>query len=154
VSKETSPEKYWESIAEEMGEPIQAYVLARFPRGEKSSGLPIAAGPEWGLAFLTESTLYIDRSSTPNWFMRIVSRNQEDGQREREVIPLRAVTNVKLPEERRGLSRLLAGPEIELEIEFQGAVAPLRMMLDRRGPTDATFVSTLTELISGLQSNG
>lgn len=153
VKKETSPEEYWASIEREIGEPIRAYVLARLPLVSESgrSGL-MGSAPDWGLAFITDTTLYIDRSSTPNWFQRLVQRNQGPGDQEREVIAISAMSRVVVPRQKQGIARFLAGPEIQVDIHYRGGSTPLRILLDRRGPTDAGFIAKLEEIAARLDA--
>ena len=155
MKKERSPEEYWASVEKELGETIRGYVLARLPDPSESGRLGMAgAGPQWGLVFLTDEALYVDRSSTPNWFQRLVQRDRGGEEEERTVIPIRAISRIDLPEQKRGLARVLAGPEIQIDIYFYPQSKPIRLMLDKRGPTDPAFIALLEELARTLDGQG
>jgi hypothetical protein len=155
VNQRQTPEEYWASVEEEIGETVKGFVLARLPEAGGSARLGLMApSPKWGLAFLTETMLYIDRSSTPNWFQRLVQRDRAADDQERTAIPVRAITHIDIPKPKRGLSRILGSPEVEIEIHFQAGAPPLCLMLDRRGPTDAAFISLLAQIAERLDSRG
>lgn len=142
-------------MEQEIGETVKGYVLARLPEAGGSARLGLLSpSPQWGLVFLTETMLYVDRSSTPNWFQRLVQRDRGGGEQERTALPVGAITRIDIPEQKHGLSRLLGSPEVQIDIHFQSGAPPLRMMLDRRGPTDAAFISLLRQIAEHLDSRG
>ncbi len=155
MRQQQTPEQYWASVEQEIGEAVKGYVLARLPAVTDPERLGLLTpGPKWGLAFLTESTLYIDRSSTPNWFQRMIQRDRSSDEQERTQIPVRAMTQIDIPESKRGFARILKSPEIQIDIHYIGSDTPLRMMLDWRGPTDKAFISLLSEIADCLNRRG
>ena len=150
VKKETSPEEYWADVAEEVGEPVRAYALARIAdiAGPEQTGM-FAPKPEWGLVFITDSALYVERGSTPNWFQRLVMNRQGHEAPTRDAIRIDSMTKVIIPPPRTGLRRILAVPEIVVEIHHDGTPGVLRLVLDRRGPNDKLLIDILSGLMPG-----
>ena len=161
VKKETSPEEYWADVAEEIGEPVRAYALARIAdvAGPEQTGM-LAPRPEWGLVFITDSALYVERGSPPNWFQRLVMNRQGHEAPTRDAIRIDSMTKVIIPPPRTGLRRILAVPEIVVEIHHDGTpgvlqprdhldVVQLRLVLDQRGPNDKLLIDILSGLMPG-----
>ena len=150
VKKETSPEEYWAAVAEEVGEPVRAYALARMMdvAGSEQTGM-FTPKPEWGLVFMTDSALYVERGSSPNWFQRLVMNRQSNEAPTRSTIPIDSMTKVIIPPPRTGWRRILAAPEIVVEIHHDGTPGVLRLVLDRRGPNDKLLIDILSGLIPG-----
>ncbi|MEE8441127.1 MAG: hypothetical protein V3S41_05345 [Spirochaetia bacterium] len=151
VKKETSPEEYWAAIAEEVGEPVRAFALARLVAIAESerTGM-IAPKPEWGLVYITNSALYIERGSTSSRLQQLFMTRHLHQAPERISIPVDSMTKVVIPPPKTGLRRILATPEIVVEIHHEGTPGVLRLQLDRRGTNDKLLI----EILSGLMSGG
>lgn len=149
MKKETSPEEYWAAIAEEVGEPVRAYALARLidVDGPEQTGM-FAPRPEWGLVFITDSALYVERGSSQGWLQRLVTNRPAQQAPERSTIPIDSMTEVIIPPPKTGLRRLLAAPETVVEIHHEGTPRALRLVLDQRGANDKLLI----EILSGLKS--
>lgn len=148
MNKETSPAEYWAGIAEEVGESIRGYALAQLigAEGTQRGGI-FSHRPEWGLVFLTESSLYIERGSTANWFQSILTARKPTPAPERERILLRDITSVVVPPRATGLRRVFSGPEVVVTIELTSAASSFALVLDRRGANDTRLVALLTESV-------
>ena len=151
VKKETSPEEYWAAIAEELGEPVRAYALARLidVDGPEQTGM-FAPRPEWGLVFITDSALYVERGSSQGWLQRLVTSRPAQQAPERSTIPIDSMTKVIIPPPKTGLRRILAAPETVVEIHHGGGRKALRLVLDQRGANDKLLI----EILSGLKPGG
>lgn len=147
MKKETSPEEYWAGVAAELGESIRGYALAQLvgAEGNQRGGM-FARRPEWGLVFITESSLYIERGSTTNWFQSIVTARQPAPAPERERILLGDITGVVVPPRKTGLRRVLSGSEVVVTIERTNAALSFALVLDRRGANENRLIALLSEL--------
>ena len=144
VNKETTPEEYWAGLSEEIGEPVRVYALARLLNVEEAERGFFAPRPDWALVFMSDSTLYIERGSSQNWLARLITTRQRDEKQERESIPVSSITGVTVPPAPTGLRRLVAGPEVVVQIRLAGAPGLLRMVLDRRGTNDRKLIDLLS----------
>jgi len=116
--------------------------------GPEQTGM-FAPRPVWGLVFITDSALYVERGSTPSWFQRLVMNRQDNQGSERSTIPIDSMTKVIVPPPRTGWRRILAVPETVVEIHHAGTPGVLRLVLDRRGPNDKLLIDILSGLMPG-----
>lgn len=72
-NQEEDVKKFWESVEREVGMPVLEYAL-----GQYMSGYDDREGPEWGLLYLTEKTLYFRHFPSANWFSAIMSAGRGD----------------------------------------------------------------------------
>lgn len=72
-NQEEDAKKFWESVEREVGLPVLEYAL-----GQYMSGYDDKEGPEWGLLYLTEKTLYFRHFPSANWFSAIMSAGRSD----------------------------------------------------------------------------
>ena len=147
VKNETSPEEYWAAVAEEIGEPVRAFALARLidVSGSEQSGM-FAPRQEWGLVFMTDSALYTERGGSQSWIQRLMTTRQRTDAPERRTIPIDSMTQVTIPPPKSGLRGLLAAPEVTVEIRYDGTPGLLRLVLDRRGQNDKNLVDLLSRV--------
>lgn len=132
-NQEEETRKFWESVERETGLPVLEYAL-----GQYMSGYDDREGPEWGLLYLTEETLYFRHFSSGNWFTAIMSagRGERSGDSAFTIqVPVSAITDVEHEEQTSFWERLfrprpsvtviqyLAGPvrrELRLTVEHRG----------------------------------
>jgi hypothetical protein len=145
VNNETSPEEYWASVSEEVGEPVRAYALARL-MNVAGPETPSMFGPkqEWGLVFMTDSTLYVERSSSQSWIQRLITTRQKEETSERKAIPIDSMTKVIVPPPKSGLGKFFGSPEVVVEIQYDQTPGLIRLVLDRRGKHDKTLIDLLS----------
>ncbi|MEX2443412.1 MAG: hypothetical protein WD492_07395 [Alkalispirochaeta sp.] len=100
-----SREEFWKQLEAELGQPIVASTLGRYIEGRQ------AAGPLWGLVYITTDTLYFRHFAQSNWFSSMMSADGDGGPvGNRNVtleVPFRDVETVTLPMPRTGIMRLL-----------------------------------------------
>ena len=72
-NQEEETRKFWESVEREVGLPVLEYAL-----GQYMSGYDDRQGPEWGLLYVTEETLYFRHFPSSNWFSAIMSAGRGD----------------------------------------------------------------------------
>jgi hypothetical protein len=147
VRNESTPEEYWAGVEEDIGEPIHAYALARIVSRADISGRGwLAPKPQWGLVFVTGSSVYVDSSSEPNWYERLVVSRRKKTETERLVIPIDSIREIIIPPPKTGLSGFLAGPETGVDIVYAADRKGIRLVLDRRARQDKKLLEVLATL--------
>lgn len=143
-----SPKEYWAQIEQELGETVRAYALGRVISHDriKERGM-FSPSPEWGLVFLTETALHIDRGSSPNWFQRILSVGKAAQEKERSTIHLSTIREIVIPPAKKGLRRIISAPEVAVDVFLHNGPG-LRILLDWRGEKDAQLMDMLRDLQS------
>ncbi|MFW5694491.1 MAG: hypothetical protein ACOCYB_04940 [Alkalispirochaeta sp.] len=100
-----SREEFWVQLEQELGQPILASTLGRYIEGRR------AAGPLWGLVYITADTLYFRHFAQSNWFSSMMTADGGEGpvqaQNVTMEVPLREVESVVPPTPRRGILRIL-----------------------------------------------
>lgn len=149
VKPSTSPEEYWAAIEEELGETVRAYALGRVVPHERIAGKGILAGQnDWGLVFITDSSVYIDHGRQANWFERLITPGRASEETQRMALPFDSIEDVVIPDAPTGLRRFLTGSEAGVDI-FLKEGPGVRVVLDRRGTGDQALLERLANLKSG-----
>jgi len=107
-----------------------------------------SARPEWGLVFITDSTLYIERGSSQGWLQRLVTNSPVKQAQERNTIRIESMTEIVISPPKTGLRRILAAPETVVDIHHTGTPGGVRLVLDRRGDNDKRLI----DILSGLKT--
>ena len=149
VRSETTPEEYWASIGEQLGEPVRAYALGRLVSGDdiRTKGI-LAPSPRWGLIFITDSAVYIESGKSQNWFQKLITTRQDNDPPERQRIPVESITRVTIPRPKTGLYRLLSSPEVLVQLVHTGTPGTTLIYMDQRGSNDRKVMDLLARLNS------
>lgn len=141
--QEEATKKFWASVEAETGLPVIEYAL-----GQYITGYEEYTGPDWGLIYLNERSLYFRHFPTSNWLSAIVSSSTGGGGDQGYTIelPIAAVTGVDKELPPSFWKRILRpfAPAVTISYEDRGETRELKVTLEHRGEE---LYSALKQLI-------
>ena len=144
ASQEEATKKFWEAVEAETGLPVIEYAL-----GQYISGYQDQTGPDWGLLYLNEQTLYFRHFPTSNWFSAIVSSSSGGGGDSGYTIelPVSSINGVEKEPPPSFWQRLFRPfpPVVNISYQQDHGESKLKVALEHRGEA---FLTALKALLS------